>query len=120
MSKFWPAIIINMNRILIFVTIFCGTAYGYYFYHDVLARLVVELGWLAVPVLALVILLVALVVSGLTGLPLFRKRKLVPSAVAGEVRPPLDIKMLLLGVGVGLLIMVPMIVTFVWLSRNVL
>lgn len=105
--------------LLIFIVIFGVTTYVYYFHHNLLARLVLELGWLAVPILSLGIFLLAVVASKLTGLPLFGKRK-VRSIVVGEVRPPLDIKMLVLGMVVGLLIMVPMIVVFVWLFRTIL
>lgn len=104
---------------LVFVVIFGGTAYGYYFYHDVLAGLVVSLGVLAVPVLVLGIFFITIITSMLTGLPLFKK-KLVKSDAVTTLRSPLDIKMLGLGLGVGLLICVPMVVVFVWLSRNLL
>ena len=103
----------TLRALILFILIFGLTSYVYYFHHDELARLFVRYGVITIPIFGLLLLLVSLMLSKLTGMPLFKAKKLV--TVAPIVVPQkLVWSQLMLGVLVGLVFLIPVVMLLIW------
>ena len=106
----------SLKALIVFVGIFCLTAYGYYFYHDEMAQLYLRYGVIMIPIFVVTLLLVSLVIGVVTGIPIFKdKRKVVVTPLPTPAK--LAIPQLLLGVLVGLIFLVPVLVLLIWVLR---
>jgi len=106
----------SLKSLIVFAGIFCLTAYGYYRYHDEMARLYVRYGVIMIPIFVVTLLVISLIIGEVTGLPLFKAKKRV-MAVSDDTSRKIVWHQLLLGVLVGLVLLVPVVILLIWVAR---
>ena len=107
-----------LKQILFLIVMMLSVGFGYYFFHDSLAHSVLRVG--VIPWVTGVAVLL-FIFSRLLGFLFDTKKdtKIVNPVSTAPDNKKLDPKMMVVGLLVGLIIMLPMIVVFVWLYLKI-